>query len=78
MPTARCASGCSKAWPGVAPVAEKRPGFDEVALDPLILPALSPVRPGTTAATAGSRPAWALEGDRVTYRVTLPQGCTGG
>ncbi len=61
---------------GVAPVAEK-PGFDEVLLDPQILPALSPVsawhdcRHGRIAAD------WTLNGAQVVYRVTLPQGVTG-
>lgn len=61
---------------GVAPVAEK-PGFDEVALDPLILPALSPVAAWHDCRHGRIEAGWALEGRRVTYRVTLPQGCVG-
>jgi alpha-L-rhamnosidase len=61
---------------GVAPVAE-RPGFDEVTLDPLILPALSPVAAWHECRHGRIEAGWALEGGRVTYRVTLPQGCTG-
>lgn len=61
---------------GVAPVAE-RPGFDEVTLDPLILPALSPVAAWHDCRHGRIEAGWALEGDRVTYRVTLPPGCSG-
>jgi alpha-L-rhamnosidase len=61
---------------GVAPVAE-RPGFDEVTLNPLILPALSPVEAWHDCRHGRIEAGWALHGARVTYRVTLPEGCTG-
>jgi alpha-L-rhamnosidase len=61
---------------GVAPVAEK-PGFDEVTLDPLILPALSPVQAWHDCRHGRIEAGWTLEGDLVTYTVTLPQGTTG-
>jgi alpha-L-rhamnosidase len=61
---------------GVAPVAE-RPGFDEVAIDPLILPALSPVAAWHECRHGRIEAGWALDGDRVRYDVTLPQGATG-
>ena len=61
---------------GVAPVAEK-PGFDEVTLDPLILPALSPVAAWHDCRHGRIEAGWELTGDTVTYRVTLPAGCTG-
>lgn len=61
---------------GVAPTAE-RPGFDEVTLNPLILPALSPVASWHDCRHGRIEAGWTLEGDRVTYGVTLPQGCTG-
>lgn len=61
---------------GVAPVAEK-PGFDEVTLNPLILPALSPAEAWHDCRHGRIEAAWALAGKRVTYRVTLPEGCTG-
>lgn len=61
---------------GVAPVAEK-PGFDEVTLDPLILPALSPVAAWHVCRHGRIDAGWALAGDIVTYRVTLPAGTTG-
>ncbi|MCX7671972.1 MAG: alpha-L-rhamnosidase, partial [Anaerolineae bacterium] len=60
---------------GVAPVAEK-PGFDEVTLNPLILPALNPVQAWHDCRHGRIESGWTLEGSRVTYRVTLPQGCT--
>ncbi len=61
---------------GVAPVAEK-PGFDEVTLDPLILPALSPVAAWHNCRHGRIEAGWALDGQTVTCRVTLPPGCTG-
>ncbi len=61
---------------GVAPVAEK-PGFDEVTLNPLILPALSPVEAWHDCRHGRIEAGWAQDGNRVTYRVTLPDGCTG-
>ncbi len=61
---------------GVSPVAEK-PGFDEVTLNPLILPALSPVEAWHDCRHGRIEAGWALDGTRVTYRITLPEGCTG-
>ena len=61
---------------GVAPRAEK-PGFDEVDLNPLILPALSPVAAWHDCRHGRIEAGWVLDGDRVNYRVTLPPGCTG-
>jgi alpha-L-rhamnosidase len=61
---------------GVAPVAE-RPGFDEVTLNPLILPALNPVQAWHDCRHGRIAAGWVLEGDKATYRVTLPQGSTG-
>ena len=46
---------------GVAPVAEK-PGFDEVTLDPLILPALSPVQAWHDCRHGRIEAGWALDG----------------
>ena len=60
----------------MAPVAEK-PGFDEVTLNPLILPALSPVQAWHDCRPGRIEAGWTLDGSRVTYRVTLPQGCAG-
>lgn len=61
---------------GVSPVAEK-PGFDEVTLNPLILPALSPVAAWHDCRHGRIEAGWSLDNDKVTYRVTLPAGCTG-
>lgn len=61
---------------GTAPMAE-RPGFDEVTLNPLILPALSPVEAWHDCRHGRIEAGWRLEGNKVTYRVSLPQGCTG-
>lgn len=61
---------------GVAPVADA-PGFDEVTLNPLILPALNPVQAWHDCRHGRIDAAWALNGSRVTYQVTLPQGSTG-
>ncbi len=61
---------------GVAPVATA-PGFDEVTLDPLILPALSPVAAWHTCRHGRIAAGWVLNGQSVTYTVTLPQNCIG-
>lgn len=61
---------------GVAPVAE-RPGFAEVTLDPLILPALSPVQAWHDCRHGRIEAGWMLDGQSVTYTITLPEGCTG-
>ncbi len=61
---------------GVSPVAEK-PGFEEVALNPLILPALAPVQAWHNCRHGRIEAGWVLDKTRVTYRVTLPPGCTG-
>ncbi len=61
---------------GVAPMAEK-PGFEEVTLNPLILPALSPVKAWHDCRHGRIEAGWTLAGTSVTYRVSLPHGCTG-
>ncbi len=61
---------------GVAPSAE-RPGFDEVLIDPQILPALSPVAMWHDCRHGRIEASWQLDGDAVRYRVSLPQGVTG-
>ncbi len=63
---ARCASGCSKVSP-VSPRWPKIPGFDVVTLDPLILPALSPVAAWHDCRHGRIEAGWVLEGDTVTY-----------
>ena len=61
---------------GVAPVAEA-PGFDAVTLDPLILPALSPVEAWHDCRHGRIEAGWSVQDGLVTYRVTLPAGCSG-
>ena len=61
---------------GVCPTADK-PGFDEVLLDPQILPRLNPVSMWHQCRHRRIEASWVLEGQRVTYRVTLPSGCQG-
>lgn len=61
---------------GVAPVAGK-PGFDEVTLNPLILPALAPVAAWHDCRHGRIEAGWQLNGNSVTYQVMLPPGCTG-
>ncbi len=61
---------------GVAPVAEK-PGFDQVTLDPLILPALSPVNAWHDCRHGRIEAGWSLKDGKVTYHVKLPEGTVG-
>lgn len=70
---------CQWLFEGVAGVAprEDAPGFDAVTLDPLILPALSPVAAWHDCRHGRIEAGWSLSGDTVTYRVNLPEGCRG-
>ena len=61
---------------GVTPTAA-HPGFDEVTLNPLILPALSPVAAWHVCRHGRIEAGWTLDGVVVSYTVTLPQGCHG-
>ncbi len=61
---------------GVAPTAEG-PGFDLADLDPLILPALSPVDMWHDTRHGRIGSAWTIEGNRVRWTITLPNGCEG-
>lgn len=61
---------------GVAPVAES-PGFDEVMIDPQILPALSPVAMWHDCRHGRIEANWAIDGSLVSYRVMLPDGVVG-
>ena len=61
---------------GVCPTADK-PGFDEVLLDPQILPRLNPVSMWHQCRHGRIEASWVLEGQSVTYRVTLLSGCQG-
>jgi alpha-L-rhamnosidase len=61
---------------GVKPVAD-RPGFDEVDLDPVILPALAPVASWHDTRHGRLSAGWSIDGDIVTYQVDLPEGVAG-
>ena len=61
---------------GVSPTAEKA-GFDEVLLDPQILPSLSPVSAWHECRHGRIEADWVLNGAQVFYRVRLPRGVTG-
>jgi alpha-L-rhamnosidase len=60
---------------GLAPDPEK-PGFAGLILDPVIIPELSPVSATHDLRQGRLAAGWSLTGDRVTYTVTLPEGCT--
>ena len=70
---------CQWLFEGVAGIAprEDAPGFDVITLDPLILPALSPVAAWHDCRHGHIEAGWSVDSDKVTYRVTLPQGTTG-
>jgi alpha-L-rhamnosidase len=61
---------------GVAP-SPANPGFEEVLLDPQILPALAPVAAWHDCRHGRIEAGWQLDGARVRYRVTLPAGVSG-
>jgi alpha-L-rhamnosidase len=58
---------------GVAPRADA-PGFDVITIDPLILPALSPVAMWHDCRHGRIEAGWTLNGNNVTYRLSLPPG----
>ncbi|EYD75431.1 Alfa-L-rhamnosidase [Rubellimicrobium mesophilum DSM 19309] len=70
---------CQWLFEGVAGLrrSEEGPGFARLELDPVIIPELSPVRVSHQSPKGEVAAEWRLDGDRVTYRVTLPEGCTG-
>ncbi|KAA9008866.1 alpha-L-rhamnosidase [Histidinibacterium aquaticum] len=59
---------------GVQPVAEA-PGFDRVRLAPTVLPELGHVSMWHDCRHGRIEAGWSVDGGRVTYRVTLPEGC---
>ncbi len=67
---------CQWLFEGVAGV-QPEPGFDTVTLNPLILPALSPVAAWHDCRHGRIEAGWSLEGKSVTYTVTLPPGTKG-
>lgn len=67
---------CQWLFEGVAGVTPE-PGFDTVVLNPLILPALSPVQAWHDCRHGRIEAGWVLDGSKVTYTVTLPPGTQG-
>lgn len=53
---------------------EDGPGFARLDLDPVVIPEMSPVRAHHQSLHGEVAAEWALDGDRVRYRVTLPEG----
>ncbi len=60
---------------GIRPL-EDKPGFEEAAFDPAILPALSPVAAWHDTRFGRIEAGWRLEGGAVTCRLVLPEGVT--
>lgn len=61
---------------GVRPRAEA-PGFDEVILNPLILPKLNPVSAWHICRHGRIEAGWSKSGNAVTYTISLPEGVSG-
>ncbi|PKA43564.1 alpha-L-rhamnosidase [Rhizobium sullae] len=61
---------------GISPSATA-PGFAEVIVDPAPIAALSPVTAHHDVRQGRIEAAWECRGNRVTYRLTLPEGCVG-
>ncbi len=60
---------------GIKPL-EDKPGFEEIAFDPAILPTLSPVSAWHDTRFGRIEAGWSLEGSNVTCRLSLPEGVT--
>lgn len=61
---------------GVQPIADA-PGFAKVRLDPTILPALGHAKMWHDTRLGRINSEWQINGNKVTYTVTLPEGCEG-
>lgn len=61
---------------GIQPMPEA-PGFDKVRLAPTVLPELGHVTMWHDCRHGRIEAAWRIEGDKVRYSVTLPEGCVG-
>jgi alpha-L-rhamnosidase len=55
----------------------EQPGFRHILFEPVIVPALSPVKAHHDSRAGRIEAGWTLEGDRVTYDVSVPDGATG-
>jgi len=60
---------------GIRPL-EDKPGFEEIAFDPAILPALSPVSAWHDTPFGRIEAGWSVKDGKVTCRLSLPQGVT--
>lgn len=54
----------------------ENPGFAGLILDPVIIPELSPVAVTHDSPKGPLAAEWRIDGDKVHYSVTLPEGCT--
>ncbi|HEV7277815.1 MAG TPA: family 78 glycoside hydrolase catalytic domain [Devosiaceae bacterium] len=55
----------------------EQPAFKHILFEPTIIPALSPVAARHDSAAGRIEAAWTVEGDRVTYDITVPEGAKG-
>jgi len=55
----------------------EQPGFKRIIFEPAILPQLSPVAAHHESRAGRIEAGWTVDGDRVRYRVTVPQGASG-
>jgi alpha-L-rhamnosidase len=56
---------------------EGEPGFRHIIYEPLVIPALTPVTAHHDSRVGRIEAGWTLEGDDVTYTVTVPQDAKG-
>jgi len=56
---------------------EAEPGFKHIVFEPLIIPQLSPVRAHHDSRAGRIEAGWTLDGDDVTYTVTVPADARG-
>jgi alpha-L-rhamnosidase len=55
----------------------ENPGFKHIVFEPLIIPTLSPVRAHHDSSAGRIEAGWSVDGDRVTYEITVPDGASG-
>ncbi|HTN61246.1 MAG TPA: family 78 glycoside hydrolase catalytic domain, partial [Devosia sp.] len=55
----------------------ERPGFNHIIFEPTIMPALSPVAAHHDSVAGRIAAEWSVNGDAVTYQVTVPKGASG-
>jgi alpha-L-rhamnosidase len=53
------------------------PGFKHIFFEPTIIPALSPVAASHDSPAGRIEANWTVDGDRVTYDITVPEGASG-